>query len=1093
MFFKRFAKIIIFFAIIMFFTPFVMASCSSDFKMYDVSLKEESTVKLSGIDLMIGNFENEASDDEFIDNLGVDTNEFKTNIWLDGAFLCGIAALIILFTQKTDYISAALSAVSVFLLIIFKTSFISYYNLEDYINLFDVEFQLGFKLCIASMVMSVVCCFLSQREEDKEKLLKDKMEDNDVFLMPEAIPKTQACERQPTLSKTRLQFDPKTHVERTTKYNGTLSVEDLLKRAKIFIEDKDWEKACEYCQNALDVDAGSAEAYFAKFMAEYNISDEDKISFVCGEMAANLGSLFTIESYKKASLFGDESFKTKLKSYNQQAIYNYAVDFLDNCTTPEECDRAKVFFIRIPDYLEFMDVNKKIEQCDDKKNTLIYGKAVSSMNLSRFEEAITFFERIPNYNDSQQKVKECKDLINQKIYDSAVRLLNNYEDTDDIFEAQKRFLSIAEYKDSKEMANRCSELRTSIIYNMACDVMDDISCEICIDDVNVKECLSGQLGDIKDNIKKNLFLSKTDALHIAKDMFMSVSEYSDSKDKAEECDKKIELLRNEYNNFIGNVKIAAIASVIGVLLLCIIIPIVRNISDRKVSNNTITSSYENETAEIQDTSAQSYTQQQSETVAVTTAVKYDKNSETDKSVGEFILYNNTYDSDTINYIGTYDGWTYFSDVTDIVIKKQLYLYGTVYFCDVSINRINIETGTCENLIKTCCSSSTYDTFTQYYNYDFIIGDDGKLIFNYEDPNSFRIVSSDEYAGKESYYCDSYVLSYDVNTNLISQLCYDVSQSQYFYYNGWLLKHFASEEWKHLLIDTIHNETYEDSDNCWVKGYDGKYFLLTNGDSFYVINTNSSEIAEYRNVDLDFIYIQDRGDYVYLLDENGAVKYILDMQKQSCSDSIPFDSIETFLPDESRVLGENNIGLIYKKNNYICLTSDYHNADFYQDRIFNLKNVIESEKEMYMKYDTEYEFDDIFYYHFNVCGNWIIINTSINTIDIYYENHYYLNSETGICSNLPITEGTGQYKDVSNYISDYNEFDDFEFSIGYVTIDSGVLNVRSDPSYDSNIIGTLENNSKVEIYEYENGWYFIYYCDYDTNLYGYVSSDYITIR
>lgn len=53
-------------------------------------------------------------------------------------------------------------------------------------------------------------------------------------------------------------------------------------------------------------------------------------------------------------------------------------------------------------------------------------------------------------------------------------------------------------------------------------------------------------------------------------------------------------------------------------------------------------------------------------------------------------------------------------------------------------------------------------------------------------------------------------------------------------------------------------------------------------------------------------------------------------------------------------------------------------------------------------------------------------------------------------------------------------------------------MRNGPSADSDIVGTLENNARVEIYDYENGWYLIYYYDYDTNLYGYVSSDYITI-
>ena len=226
-------------------------------------------------------------------------------------------------------------------------------------------------------------------------------------------------------------------------------------------------------------------------------------------------------------------------------------------------------------------------------------------------------------------------------------------------------------------------------------------------------------------------------------MFMSIPEYNDSKSKAEECDKKIEALRNEYDRFIKTVKTSVIVFVSFILLLCIIIPVVRNISDSKTSHDTVTSSYETETSAGQSASVLSDTQQQSEAVFENTSAEYDESSEAAESIGELVLRDNTYNSDTIDYIGTYDGWTYFSDVTDVVIKTQLYLYGTVYFCDVAINRVNIETGKCENLVKTCCSSATYDDITRYFSYDFAVSSDGKIVFTYDDPNTFEITSSAE--------------------------------------------------------------------------------------------------------------------------------------------------------------------------------------------------------------------------------------------------------------------------------------------------------------------------------------------------------------
>ena len=980
MFFKRFAKIIIFGALIMFFTPFVMVSCSNDAEIYGVSVKDESSVKFSGIDLIIGNFENNDADDRLVEQMDINTNKFKANIWLIGACICCITALVILFTQKSAYISAALSAVSAFLLIIFKTSFVSYYELEDYIRFFDIEIQLGFKLCLAFMAASSVCCFLSQREEDKEELLKNKIKNNIESFAPKVIFQAQVHERQPAPSKARSPLEPKTQIKRTSRYNGTLSVEELLKRATIFIEDKDWEKACEYCQNALDVDAGCADAYFVLFMAEYNISSEDRIPFACGELAVKLGSLFAIESYKKASRFGDENFKAKLESYNQQAIYNYAVEFFDNCTDIESCDQAKTFFQMIPDYLNFKDAKELLEKCNDKWNTLTYDKAISSMKLSRFKEAIEYFEKIHDYMDSNVKIEECKLLIDNKIYKNALQLMNNAVEIGEIIKAKEKFLSIVGYNDAKEMAEQCDELiRIRTIYDKACYVADGVSYKI-----DIWRCLIKHSSEIKGAI---------DNLYIAKDMFLSIPDYSDSKNKICECDKKIEMRKNEYDHFIKTFKTAVIVFVSFILLLCIIIPVVRNISDKKISHDTVTSSYEIETSESQYVPSLSDTPLQSGTVFGTMSAERNESAEADESIGELVLYDNTYKSDTIDYIGTYDGWTYFSDVTDVVIKTQLYLYGTVYFCDVAINRVNIETGECENLVKTCCSSATYDDITRNFSYDFAVSSNGKIVFTYDDPNTFEIISSAEYGGKESYICDSYIFAYDTATAEINQI--SVSEAE---------------------------------------------------------NLRSSQ-------------------------------------------NISNEGIEKYLPSDSTYVAENDQGVIYEKDMFICLTNDYKNADFYNDRIFDLKFVREHEKEIYESYGFQDKFDDIgvgFYYDLAVSGKWIVINTSVNSIDVSYENHYYLNSETGICSNVPITNGIGQYKDASNYISGYNEADDFEFSIGYVSIDSGVLNVRSEPSSNSSIVGTLENNTKVEIYDYKNGWYLIYYYDYDTNLYGYASSDYITI-
>ena len=62
------------------------------------------------------------------------------------------------------------------------------------------------------------------------------------------------------------------------------------------------------------------------------------------------------------------------------------------------------------------------------------------------------------------------------------------------------------------------------------------------------------------------------------------------------------------------------------------------------------------------------------------------------------------------------------------------------------------------------------------------------------------------------------------------------------------------------------------------------------------------------------------------------------------------------------------------------------------------------------------------------------------------------------------------------------------SIGLGTVTANSLNVRSGPSTSYNILGTLSNNTKVDILGRENNWYKIS----ANNLTGYVSASYITL-
>lgn len=66
-------------------------------------------------------------------------------------------------------------------------------------------------------------------------------------------------------------------VEGTVKVEGGVNIESLLKRGQLALEDQQWEKATQYFDDALNLDAECAEAYLGKFFARNKVSDLEKL------------------------------------------------------------------------------------------------------------------------------------------------------------------------------------------------------------------------------------------------------------------------------------------------------------------------------------------------------------------------------------------------------------------------------------------------------------------------------------------------------------------------------------------------------------------------------------------------------------------------------------------------------------------------------------------------------------------------------------------------------------------------------------------------------------------------------------------------
>ncbi len=129
-----------------------------------------------------------------------------------------------------------------------------------------------------------------------------------------------------------------------------------LKRAFLFLEDKDWKNADAYCEKVLDMKPENSQAYIGKLMAEFHVSKFERLAD-CKE------ALFESNNYKNAYKFADNNTKSKLEDYNKSAIYNKAFEKFKQASTIEEYAAAVQIFSIIKEY---KDSIQKIDECNNK-------------------------------------------------------------------------------------------------------------------------------------------------------------------------------------------------------------------------------------------------------------------------------------------------------------------------------------------------------------------------------------------------------------------------------------------------------------------------------------------------------------------------------------------------------------------------------------------------------------------------------------------------------------------------------------------------------------------------------------------------------
>lgn len=255
-------------------------------------------------------------------------------------------------------------------------------------------------------------------------------------------------------------------------------IERLLTRAFLILEDGEFKRADELCEQVLDKDPKNPNAYLAKLLASLRLKKEEQL--------AERVKPFTDSSfYAKAVRFGNAEMRARLEGYAEEsrkfALYSEGCKFLSYSSYEEAAEH----FGQVKGY---MDSDEKFKEC-------YYSLGCLGMENEKYSIALDCFAKSTGYRDTEAKAGECRRILaeQQEIYEHAQELFKE----GDYISARSRFDEIAGYKNS---ANKSKECRKRIYkagenfmaegnYVAALEMFEDISYENYRDaDSKAEEC-----------------------------------------------------------------------------------------------------------------------------------------------------------------------------------------------------------------------------------------------------------------------------------------------------------------------------------------------------------------------------------------------------------------------------------------------------------------------------------------------------------------------------------------------------------------------------------------------------------------------------
>ena len=340
--------------------------------------------------------------------------------------------------------------------------------------------------------------FLTLIKNGEQKVLIPAYRDMSPYDLPEEFSHLQALD----MSRLGFMQDLIRGIKKilgTESVAGTASVatSPLLRRAFLFLENREWKNAESYCDRILDQEPENAQAYVCKLMAELQVSEREAIKKHAAALPKN-------NTYRLALRYADAALKEELESYAKpteesvqqekkrnkkllpvaaaaivvlaivaaliagNAKKNRAYESAQALLSAGEYAQAAEAFSALDGYKDAEDCRAEAETAlTEQQNVEDYTVAQKLLKNGKFDEAIAAFAALGDYSDStaqvtaakQQKQEAEQEAENRAAYEVAERLLTvgNYDAAIEAFTALGDYADASDRTAEAEMAKQAAE------------------------------------------------------------------------------------------------------------------------------------------------------------------------------------------------------------------------------------------------------------------------------------------------------------------------------------------------------------------------------------------------------------------------------------------------------------------------------------------------------------------------------------------------------------------------------------------------------------------------------------------------------------